>query len=1334
MFVIFTRSRKSATNGSKTCLQVFFSLLLMTAMAVSAPAELSRVAVVFNASGRGGERQAILTAELSRRGVTLVERKRLAEILSEREIRGDFFSPLANVDVFLHFRQIDSKPWLIESIDAASGRLIGSTSVTLKDVNNLEPLAEAAMPLIKNIPQHADDAPRVAVLEIGPPDTRIFNFAVRLREALANADVTVPDRALTQGIVEEKAAAEKGWREELTSRKFLGAESFVELSVRDGLCELRVIRSRDGALLGARDISFEDSDSVDKLLAWLLPLLGRESYAETATYLPTVETEALVPFYRGLALYDAGQYAEAIAAFSRAYLINDKFGDALRWEAKCYDALDLPQLAAALRRFEETRLVGNGVSGSARTAPAEAVAFLGVSGGPSALSAFAASTLSRSDREIRLPDDLGRLSREYDWLAGLSETDGTRWEQAPSFFCRLSLSGTAEIRDGAWHVAWTLTDTALGKTIAREEQQLSKERKNWQQEMAAFLPGFLASETKSKPPSQAPQDKSVSALEKTLRQTRGLDANTALLKLLLAYPENPLLRVRGLVRGQSARDGLEAYLNFAKRDILILRIPQDSPVLPWLKLSRIYAFLESEPFGRVATDERPDVIAELEKFVEANPSSPAALVARYSILFEQQDEWPYAKLAETSEALLADLRTTSNPPPQADKIEQMTTLLRDFALVADGRRDVALPDITYKKLPRRVRIKWQNDGSPKLDIASVWSPNVHTQELLTPEQKIIEAQAILAINGVKGEHRKVQDSWLKEFPHSITLSAYAATALHELNYWYGKPLLHPLDWEAERTAFLETLNYIATTQEYWMERVETSEQLNDIEETVWAFFMALNERAYLGVLSDEKYLALRDRLAAKMLEADKRVGRNGEAWHKEQYLTWQKITPAQARDLRSDRLDSIDLHIYNLSVLTSEVDAAARRSMENDSADLNPIWSCLHAWRIEKSFSAPEVAAFYLRFTPEVLRRFRETPPNISELGYIFEQALALLNGGASVEAESLFRLILNLSPDQKVDTFRANAAFRLAQILRVNGQKPEAIAMARRSLEICGSTPRILIEKYYNAQMQRRIAMQGLVGALSAQLTRLLAEMRFDPTRAKLPPGTHAVSVPTPNMDNPQLNVFYRVPVTPEDTPRRVLVVIPSLNHEVLDLFQPGSPWVRFADEQGLVLLAPRFYVSNRADRAKHAFSYFIHAQVWSGKALLAALDKISIHTDILKDRLLFHGYGAGAGFAGHFARWRPDIVEAVSLHGGGIVLPWFQEYPGLLPLTALKDVRFLITAGENDDFALSTQNRFACAEALATVLQGAGVEVHWKPYPNVGHFSTSEMEAASREFLKAR
>jgi hypothetical protein len=1311
---------------------VFFLVLGLAAAPVRA--EDARVAIEVQAPQHAKDWQAALTAALgAKSGVRLVERTELSRILGERETAADAPPALEGVDVFLHFRNPEPGRWLIEKIDAGTGTATGSVSAEGAGVEAAPALADVAAKLLESKPETSSEAAlRVAVMESGDQDPRAFILAARLRDALRGARLCVLDRALTQEVVSEKADAERGWRGEVSPSAFLGAEIFVEIEAHRDDCRFRVLRARDGKLLAGREFPYDGPGVVDRILPWLLSKLGRPAKV-TQPYLPSVEIEALEPFYRGLALYDEGRFAEASAEFSRAYLRNDKFRDALLWEARCYDALGLAPVAAGVRRYADIGLVGNGSSGSARTNAAEAVAFLGIDGNE-VLSALAASALCRTDREIRLPASLARLRREYDWLAGISQTEGFRWEQAPSFFCRLALRGTARQTETGITVAWAVRDTITGRTIASRSQALSADPKQWPSEIEKFAEELLAQEpTSSAPPGARADSESVSTLERRLRESRGLEANVALVKLAVANPAHPLLRTKGFERGASKRDGLDAHLNFGLRDYVLSRLPADDPNRRWLELARIFSFHETEPIGRLCTGQRVDFVRELEKFVEAAPQDAPSLVARYAVLYERQDELPPEELHEQCDTLLLDLEK-AGAFSKRELLAEMTSRLRAIARMAAGRTEDVLPDLSDHKL-HRVRVVWNGDGQPGLERHSSWCANEYAWIPLRPEEKIIEARAALAVNGRPSEHRKIQDRWLEEFPNSFVMAAFVADAIHEQNFWLGKPLVHPLNWDAERAAFLKMVRYAGDAFDHWLSRIDDANHLDRIENVIWGFFMALNERVYLGVFPEADYLALRDRLAKRMRETNQRVGRSGWEWKQAKLLAWQTLTPAEARELRRDRLNEIGREVYDRDVLRAELARVESRAAAGGSFDPKPWWKRLRGWDFDAAFTMPDLAEFYLRHTAEVERRFSKNPPSEEEQGFLYEHGLVLFYGGKMAEAERLFRLILDAPPRPETDAVQANAAFRLAQILRLAGRKSEAIAMARRGLEICGPTSWFVIGRLYDANMQREVEERGVTGGLAAHLTRLLAELRFDPARALLPDRAGVVSVPTPNADNPTLRVFYRQPpASAERTekPRRALILIPSLNHDVLEYLEPGSAWARFADEHGLVLVCPRFYCSERADRAKHAFTYYLHPPVWSGKALLDALDRIGEKVPLRKDGLLFHSYGAGAGFACRFARWRPDLVSAVSLNGGGVVLPWFQEYPGLLPLTETKNVRFFITGGIDDDYAENTQNRFACAEALVTVLRGAGATVEWQSFPGVGHFPTPEMEAASRAFLE--
>jgi hypothetical protein len=341
---------------------------------------------------------------------------------------------------------------------------------------------------------------------------------------------------------------------------------------------------------------------------------------------------------------------------------------------------------------------------------------------------------------------------------------------------------------------------------------------------------------------------------------------------------------------------------------------------------------------------------------------------------------------------------------------------------------------------------------------------------------------------------------------------------------------------------------------------------------------------------------------------------------------------------------------------------------------------------------------------------------------------LVLFYGRRDVEAEQILRRVLAMpaGPIRPaiLHEYQANAAFRLAQLLRQAGRVPEAIEMGTRGLVLDRSGPHRLITQRYNYVWNKN--------DLSACLLRLMREMRFDPAKAVLPVRVGVVSVPTPNGDNPVLRVFYRTP--PSGTrkePRRVIVLAAVHNTEVLDYLRDDSAWARFADENELVLVVPQFYVSDHSFRIEHRFSHVRYAHVWSGDALLRALDQIGRSTPVEKDRLLLHGVASGGGFACNFAAWRPELVTAVTVNNGNFGMPRFRS-DGLHPLSAQKHIRYFMTASEADNFDSGGYPRYDTAVDFTTRLRGAGVSVEWRSWADAPHLPTLEMEEAARTFLK--
>jgi predicted esterase len=451
-------------------------------------------------------------------------------------------------------------------------------------------------------------------------------------------------------------------------------------------------------------------------------------------------------------------------------------------------------------------------------------------------------------------------------------------------------------------------------------------------------------------------------------------------------------------------------------------------------------------------------------------------------------------------------------------------------------------------------------------------------------------------------------------------------------------------------------------------------------------------------------------------------------------VPWEALTREAGRADSKDHLRPQHSWVIDKAVIQQEIE-----NLEKDpsvvppgSADqgFKPMawWTRLRRWEFDKRLTATEHAGYYARHTADVLRWFEKREPTSGELPLLFEHGLMLFYGHRDVEAEQILRRVLAVPAGPiraaLLDEYQANAAFRLAQLLRQAGRVPEAMEMATHGLELDRSGPHRLVTQRYNYLWNKN--------DLSACLLRLLREIRQNPAEAVLPVRVGVVSVPTPNGDNPVLHVFYR---TPPDTQRaerrRVLVVAPVHNADALSVLSDDSEWARFADENGLVLVVPQFYVSDISFRIDNRFSHVRYAQVWSGDALLRALDEIHRRTPVEKNRLLLHGIASGGGFACHFAAWRPDLVAAVSVNNGNFWMPRFRS-DGLQPMNAQKRIRYFMTASEADNFETGGFPRYDTAVDFVTRLRGAGVNVEWRSWPDAPHLPTLEMEEAARVFLK--
>lgn len=176
---------------------------------------------------------------------------------------------------------------------------------------------------------------------------------------------------------------------------------------------------------------------------------------------PRVQIEALIPLYQGIKHYRDGDLPAALSSFWKAERLDDKFVEAIEWEARCYEAMNLPIFADAVRRYARECLVGRGVSVPSRNIPTDGITFLGIQGSEKQplQEMKAVDVLVRmAPGKIVLPSDLASYRNEYDSIVGGSDNG---WLTAPGFLTRWSLRASPKQGDGE-KLEWTLFDTLSG--------------------------------------------------------------------------------------------------------------------------------------------------------------------------------------------------------------------------------------------------------------------------------------------------------------------------------------------------------------------------------------------------------------------------------------------------------------------------------------------------------------------------------------------------------------------------------------------------------------------------------------------------------------------------------------------------------------------------------------------------------------------------------------------------------------------------------------------------------------------------------------------------------
>lgn len=150
---------------------------------------------------------------------------------------------------------------------------------------------------------------------------------------------------------------------------------------------------------------------------------------------------------------------------------------------------------------------------------------------------------------------------------------------------------------------------------------------------------------------------------------------------------------------------------------------------------------------------------------------------------------------------------------------------------------------------------------------------------------------------------------------------------------------------------------------------------------------------------------------------------------------------------------------------------------------------------------------------------------------------------------------------------------------------------------------------------------------------------------------GVRELQISTPSPLNKSVHFYYRQPKQPNVV--GMLLLMPGSNGSGQALLNSKNGWCDFADEVGLVLLAPTFKTTLEEIHSRQGYYY---PDQWSGQATLEAIDRIGAITGANHRQILIFGFSAGA-HSRTGSRCGSRNASRLSWHippDGGIPLLW--------------------------------------------------------------------------------
>jgi|APCry1669189000_1035189.scaffolds.fasta_scaffold00764_7 hypothetical protein len=1322
--------------------------LLFPVLALSASRGATVKVAVFSTDGDHATEDLCIAAISQNPGIQLVDRRNLNQLLGEQvvtaalasSVRTSHLSKLSGIDLILSIRQEkEGKHNLnLEILDCATGRVLSHGTATDKslpvEMQRLLKQAEAsASPHAKTV--------KVAVEDFSENTTGInYKLPEEIREALVDIGFNVLDRAVIDHAAAEHELEKSGFASGNLAT-LLGADYLIRGKIESQTLNIQILDAHKGRI--EKSASFPIVSAVKEVANLFQERFKDIKPSPESILEPRVQIEALIPLYQGVKYFRDGDIPSALVSFWRAENLDDKFVEAIEWEARCYEAMNLPVFAASIRRYEHECLVGSGVSVPSKNIPSDGITFLGIQSldQDRLLEAKAVDTLAAmAPGQIVLPDELASYRNEYDAIVGGSDK---AWLTAPSFLTRWSLRASPSPNDPSkWE--WTLFDTVSGAIVGTSITE-NKLPDKWGQAL-----GKLLQETAHAAPISvnATTPNVYQSKQNTSSSAHNLGKNDSadleLLEMLATEPQNPALRGKSFKR-EGNPEG--PFLNYALKEQIRLSLPETDPYRGWLELDKIASFLKYDPSGMLYSGEKLDPIEALNKFVESHPNDAPGAFARYMLVIDTVVAMEPQERIEACHRSVAALRRAfigtdiiTNKDSLLDAAKNLEILSRIAA--GDMEGITYLPGSPY---PGYVRPELLPGGAIKASFGGHWQLSGWEIFKLPRESWQQEAEAAIRIIGRGNDRNRIPPSWLKETPDSVVLLGFCIEFLYQVELGTELPLSGPINMKEERENYRGMVDFIIPRLLQRTVQVSTPQEL--MQMAVWSSYTVrrLSFYSYFSSVSDEELLKIQQSLKKSIVEAAKRIGENPERYTDDGWTNiprrfstdhwnvwWRPITWPGLQDQHLNR------PLESYENMTQREMAAAQRSFADSPVQSRDWWSFLHSLSAVNSATQADFALRHLGKMNELYHPSDLTlAPMLGEreAAFLFNYGSTLFYGRDYQEAEPWFRLVASIPDGVLIRTrdaqeIRENARFYRAKCLEREGRLNESLSLALGAVTSASaeSPPMRYITHVWPSGAGLRFDYDGFLNTVGMRLVR---DIRLLASSNELPDRMRVFQIPIQGKNDDKAIFFLRMPPASTVSGRGkipLLVLNPSFNHGGAEYILNSNAWARFADEYGVCLLVPEFEFANeRSGSLEYEMAAF-----WSGKTLLEAVEWVGEHYPVSTHRFMIHGYGGGGIFASNFVRWAPERCLAASLNSFGDSSSRFDGCPDLKPFSALRSVPLIITCGDRDDARFSVIfNRQIITESYAAAAKAAGVDVEWKTLPDTGHVPTREMEKTVQDFF---